>query len=32
VVDLSLNFLSEQGLREGSDLVLTLMPERIKIY
>ena len=32
VVDLSLNFLTEQGLGEGSDLTLGLMPERIKLF
>jgi len=32
VVYLSLNFLAEQGLSEGSDLPLSLMPERIKIF
>jgi iron(III) transport system ATP-binding protein len=32
VVDLSLNFLAEQGLAEGSDLPLSLMPERIKLF
>jgi iron(III) transport system ATP-binding protein len=32
VVYLSPNFLAEQGLREGSDLPLGLMPERIKLF
>lgn len=32
VVYLSLNFLAEQGLAEGSDLPLALMPERIKLF
>jgi iron(III) transport system ATP-binding protein len=32
VVYLSLNFLAEQGLRQGSDLTLGLMPERIKLF
>lgn len=32
VVDLSLNVLAEQGLTEGSDLSLVLMPERIRLF
>ncbi len=32
VVYLSLNYLAEQGLSLGSSILLTLMPERIKLY